>query len=216
MASIRRRAAILISGRGTNMAALLAAAREPDYPVEFVLVVSNRSAAAGLALAETANVPTAVIDHRPFRGDRAQHETAIDHALRAAEIELVCLAGYMRLLTPFLVERWAGRMLNIHPSLLPAFPGLDTHARALAAGVKVHGCTVHLVTRTTDEGPILAQAAVPVLPGDTATSLAARVLTQEHVVYPTALRLYVSREPGLAPKDDAALLNPLPAGKPLP
>lgn len=216
MAGIRRRAAVLISGRGTNMAALLAAAREPDYPVEFVLVVSNRSAAAGLALADTANVPATVIDHRPFGGDRAQHEAAIDQALRAAGTELVCLAGYMRLLTPFLVERWAGRMLNIHPSLLPAFPGLDTHARALAAGVKVHGCTVHLVTRTMDEGPILAQAAVPVLPGDTATSLAARVLTQEHVIYPTALRLYASHEPGLAPSGDNALLNPLPAGKPLP
>jgi phosphoribosylglycinamide formyltransferase 1 len=216
MAGIRRRAAILISGRGTNMSALLAAARKPDYPVEFVLVVSNRPAAAGLALADTAHVPATVIDHRPFRGDRARHEAAIDHALRTAGTELVCLAGYMRLLTPFLVERWAGRMLNIHPSLLPAFPGLDTHARALAAGVKVHGCTVHLVTQTTDDGPILAQAAVPVLPDDTAMSLAARVLTQEHVIYPTALRLYASREPGLAPSDAAALLNPLPAGKPLP
>jgi phosphoribosylglycinamide formyltransferase 1 len=216
MAGIRRRAAILISGRGSNMSALLAAAREPDYPVEFVLVVSNRTAAAGLALATTANVPTTVIDHRPFRGNRARHEAAIDQALHAAGTELVCLAGYMRLLTPFLVERWAGRMLNIHPSLLPAFPGLDTHARALAAGVKVHGCTVHLVTPTMDEGPILAQAAVPVLPDDTATSLAARVLTQEHIIYPTAVRLYASREPSLAPSDSTALLNPLPAGRPLP
>ena len=157
-----------------------------------MLVVSNRSAAAGLALADTANVPATVIDHRPFGGDRAQHEAAIDQALRAAGTELVCLAGYMRLLTPFLVERWAGRMLNIHPSLLPAFPGLDTHARALAAGVKVHGCTVHQVTTATDEGPILAQAAVPVLPGDTPDTLAARVLVQEHLLYPLALRLLAS------------------------
>ena len=120
------------------------------------------------------------IDHRPFRDDRAAHEAAIDAALREAGAEIVCLAGYMRLLTPFLVDAWQGRMLNIHPSLLPAFPGLDTHARALAAGVKLHGCTVHLVTNTMDEGPILAQAAVPVLPGDTAETLADRVLAQEH------------------------------------
>jgi len=125
-------------------------------------------------------------------------------------VQILCLAGYMRLLTPFLVERWAGRMLNIHPSLLPAFPGLDTHARALAAGVKLHGCTVHLVTQAMDEGPILAQAAVPVLPGDTAETLAARVLVQEHRLYPLALRLFASRRAGGAPAADAALCNPLP------
>ena len=158
------------------MAALIAAARDPAYPAEVVLVVSNRPDAAGLALARDAGVAAVAIDHRPFRGDRAAHEAAIDAALRQAEVEIVCLAGYMRLLTPLLVDAWSGRMLNIHPSLLPAFPGLDTHARALAAGVKLHGCTVHLVTQTTDEGPILAQAAVPVLPGDTAETLAARVL----------------------------------------
>jgi phosphoribosylglycinamide formyltransferase-1 len=211
MARLRRRAAILISGRGSNMSALLAAARAADYPVAFALVLSNRPDAPGLALAEAARVPTAIVDHRPFKGDRAGHEAAIDRALRAVDVELVCLAGYMRLLTPFLVQRWAGRMLNIHPSLLPAFPGLDTHARALAAGVKLHGCTVHLVTEAMDEGPILAQAAVPVLPGDTADGLAARVLAQEHIIYPAALRRFAGHEPAPAPPSTVALLNPLPA-----
>src|SRR5215469_7172504 len=174
---MKRRIGVLISGRGSNMLSLQAAARGNDYPADIALVLSNRPDAPGL-LRTTA--PTAVVDHRPFRGDRAAHEAAIAAELDRAEVEIVCLAGYMRLLTPFLVQRYAGRMLNIHPSLLPAFPGLDTHARALAAGVKLHGCTVHLVTEATDEGPILAQAAVPVLPGDTEEVLAARVLAQEH------------------------------------
>ncbi len=165
---MRRRTAILISGRGSNMAALIAAARDPAYPAKIVLVVSNRPHAPGLALARDAGVAAVAIDHRAFGEDRGAHEVAIHAALRDAGAEIVCLAGYMRLLTPFLVDAWQGRMLNIHPSLLPAFPGLDTHARALAAGVKLHGCTVHLVTNTMDEGPILAQAAVPVLPSDTA------------------------------------------------
>ena len=153
----RKRVAILISGRGSNMAALISAARDPGFPAEIVLVVSNRTDAPGLLLAREAGVRAVAIDHRPFAGDRAAHEAAIDAVLHDTGTELVCLAGYMRLLTPFLVEAWQGRMLNIHPSLLPAFPGLDTHARALAAGVKLHGCTVHLVTQTMDEGPILAQ-----------------------------------------------------------
>ncbi len=143
---MRRRTAVLISGRGSNLAALIAAAAAPDYPAEIALVVSNRPEAGGLAHAAAASIPTAIVDHRPFRGDREAHEAVLDARLRAADIELVCLAGYMRVLTPLLVGRWAGRMLNIHPSLLPAFPGLHTHARALAAGVKLHGCTVHLVT----------------------------------------------------------------------
>lgn len=184
---MKPRTAILISGRGSNMTALVAAAASPEFPAEIALVLSNRPDAAGLASAAAAGVATACIDHRPFRGDRAAHEAAIAEALDAAGIALVCLAGYMRLLTPFLVRRYSGRMLNIHPSLLPAFPGLDTHARALAAGVKLHGCTVHLVTETMDEGPILAQAAVPVLPGDTEAALAARVLEQEHRLYPAVL-----------------------------
>jgi phosphoribosylglycinamide formyltransferase-1 len=213
---MKQRAAVLISGRGSNMVALLEAARDPAYPVEIVLVLSNQPRAPGLHLAETAGIPALAIDHRAFKGDRAEHEAAIDAALRAADVQIVCLGGYMRLLTPFLVERWAGRMLNIHPSLLPAFPGLDTHKRALAAGAKLHGCTVHLVTQTMDTGPILAQAAVPVLPDDTADRLAARVLVQEHVIYPLVLRLFAERRAGEPPAPNAALLNPLPAAAPLP
>ena len=201
---------MLISGRGSNLAALLAAAGDPAFPAVIELVVSNRQGVAGLAGASAAGVASMVIEHRSFRDDRASHEAAIDTVLRDAGIELVCLAGYMRLLTPFLVTAWAGRMLNIHPSLLPAFPGLNTHARALAAGVKLHGCTVHLVTNATDEGPILAQAAVPVLPDDTEASLAARVLAQEHVIYPLALRLLAGGNAGTPPSGSAALCNPLP------
>lgn len=206
----RRRTAILISGRGSNMATLIAASQDPDYPAEIALVISNRPGAAGLALARTAGVITRVIDHRPFQGDRAAHEAAIDEALHGAGIEIVCLAGYMRLLTRRLIDAWQGRMLNIHPSLLPAFPGLDTHGRALAAGVKLHGCTVHLVTQTTDEGPILAQAAVPVLPDDTEQRLADRVLAQEHAIYPLALRLFAAGGAGTPAAAGTALLNPLP------
>ena len=205
---MKRRVAVLISGRGSNLAALLAAARTPDYPAEIALVLSNRPDAPGLAHAAAAGIPVQTIDHRPFGADRQAHEAAIDAALRAAGIEFVCLAGYMRRLTPFLVHAWAGRMLNIHPSLLPAFPGLGTHARALAAGVKLHGCTVHLVTEAVDEGPILAQAAVPVLADDTEASLAARVLEQEHVVYPMALAALASGVPGRPAPASAALRNP--------
>jgi phosphoribosylglycinamide formyltransferase-1 len=205
----RLRVAILISGRGSNMAALLSAAAEPDYPAEIAVVISNKPQAPGLALAREAGIEALAIDHRAFGQDRAAHEAAIDAALQARGVRLICLAGYMRLLSPFLVESWAGRMLNIHPSLLPAFAGLDTHARALAAGVRVHGCTVHLVTQGMDEGPILAQAAVPVLPGDDEPTLAARVLAQEHVLYPLALRIAAGATPQ-APLATAALCNPLP------
>jgi phosphoribosylglycinamide formyltransferase 1 len=208
---VRRRTAVLISGRGSNMAALIAASRDPAFPAQVVLVISNRPDAAGLALARQCGVAVRVIDHRLFGADRSAHEAAIDAALREAGVEIVCLAGYMRLLTPRLIDAWQGRMLNIHPSLLPAFPGLHTHARALAAGVKLHGCTVHLVTQTTDEGPILAQAAVPVLPGDTETGLADRVLAQEHVIYPSTLRGFAAGGAGALPAPGAALLNPLPA-----
>lgn len=201
--------AVLISGRGSNLGALLDAAARPGYPARIALVVSNRPDAGGLALAADRRIPALCIDHRPFGPDRAAHEAAIHTSLQQHGIELVCLAGYMRLLTPFLVQSWAGRMLNVHPSLLPSFPGLNTHARALAAGVKLHGCTVHLVTELVDAGPILAQAAVPVLPGDTDTLLSARVLAQEHRIYPEALRLYAS---GLSGNYDgtAALASPLP------
>ncbi len=207
-----RRVGILISGRGSNMVALLRAARAPDYPADIALVVCNQPHAPGIALAAEAGVPVAVIDHRRFGKDRAAHEAAIDAALREAGVEIVCLAGYMRLLTAFLVTAWQGRMLNVHPSLLPAFPGLHTHARALAAGVKLHGCTVHLVTETMDEGPILAQAAVPVLPGDTEDSLAARVLVQEHRLYPAALAAFAAGRPAPPASAEAALANPLPLG----
>jgi phosphoribosylglycinamide formyltransferase-1 len=202
---------VLISGRGSNMAALLDAARDPDYPAEVVLVVSNRPHAPGLTLASEAGVEAVAIDHRHYGTDRAAHEAAIDARLRRAGVEIVCLAGYMRLLTPFFVAAWQGQMLNIHPSLLPAFPGLHTHERALAAGVKLHGCTVHLVTDVMDEGPILAQAAVPVLPDDDAERLAARVLVQEHVIYPLALRAFAAGRPAPPPAAGAALRNPLPS-----
>jgi len=203
------RTAVLISGRGSNMVSLLDAAAEPGYPAEIVLVLSNRPDATGLGHARARGVEALCVDHRLHGRDRAAHEAALQAALQARGIGLVCLAGYMRLLTLYFVNAWAGRMLNIHPSLLPAFPGLDTHARALAAGCKLHGCTVHLVTEAVDAGPILAQAAVPVLPGDDADSLAARVLRQEHLLYPLALRLFTA---GLAGRSDAAasLQNPLP------
>jgi len=208
---MRRRVGVLISGRGSNMAALIEAARDPDYPAEIVLVVSNRPHAPGLALASQAGVKALAIDHRRFGTDRASHETAIDAALRDARVEIVCLAGFMRLLTPFFVHAWEGRMLNIHPSLLPAFPGLHTHERALAAGVKLHGCTVHLVTEAMDQGAILAQAAVPVLADDDAERLAARVLSEEHVIYPLALRAFAAGSSAVLAPADAVLRNPLPS-----
>lgn len=203
------RTAVLISGRGSNMVSLLEAAAAPGYPAEIVLVLSNRPDATGLDHARARGVEALCVDHRPHGRDRAAHESEMDSILMDRRIGLVCLGGYMRLLTPRFVNAWAGRMLNIHPSLLPAFPGLDTHARALSAGCKLHGCTIHLVTEAVDAGPILAQAAVPVLPGDDADSLAARVLRQEHLLYPLALRLFAA---GLTGRSDAtaSLQNPLP------
>jgi formyltetrahydrofolate-dependent phosphoribosylglycinamide formyltransferase len=183
----RVRVAVLISGAGSNMAALIEAARAPSAPYEVALVLANRPDAGGLAVAAAAGVSTLALDHRPFGKDREAHERAIDAALVEHRIEVVALAGYMRLLTPWLVRRRAGRMLNIHPSLLPRHPGLDTHARALAAGDVEAGCTVHLVTEGVDEGPILAQARVPVEAGDDVARLAARVLAAEHRLYPRAL-----------------------------
>ena len=205
----RARVAVLASGRGSNMAALLAAMAHPAFPAQAVLVLSNRPDAGALDLARKAGIRAVCVDDRPFGRDRAAHEASIQAALVEANTEIVCLAGYMRLLTPLLVDCWAGRMLNIHPSLLPAFPGLHTHARALAAGVRLHGCTVHLVTAAMDEGPILAQAAVPVLPGDDADTLAARVLAQEHLLYPAALSAFAGMAPAAA-ASGACLANPLP------
>ena len=192
------------------MVSLIEAARDPAFPAEIVLVLSNRPGAAGLDRARAAGIPANAIDHRPFKTDRAAHEAAIHAALTEANVEIVCLAGYLRLLTPFLTDAWRGRMLNIHPSLLPAFPGLRSHASAISAGVKIHGCTVHLVTEQMDEGPILAQAAVPVLPGDTEDSLADRVLAREHAIYPAALAAFASGRAAIPADANAALLNPLP------
>lgn len=187
-AMARKRVAVLISGRGSNMAALIEAAKAPDYPAEIVLVVSNRPDAGGLALARAAGIATAVVDHTKFSGDREAFERALQGALETHRIDLVCLAGFMRLLTRQFVGQWSGRMLNIHPALLPAFKGLNTHERALDAGAKTHGATVHFVVPEVDSGPIIAQAEVPVLDGDTPETLAARVLAVEHRIYPDALR----------------------------
>ena len=184
----RKRVGVLISGRGSNLVALMAAAREPDYPADILLVASNRPDAAGLARAAEAGIATAVVDHKTFP-DRSAFEDELDRTLDAAGIEILCLAGFMRVFTDWFVERWTGRMLNIHPSLLPSFRGTDTHRQALTAGVLIHGCTVHFVTPALDAGPIIAQAAVRVLPGDTEETLAARVLAEEHRLYPQALRM---------------------------
>jgi phosphoribosylglycinamide formyltransferase-1 len=188
MSMARRRVAILISGRGSNMAALIEAARAKDYPAEIALVISNRADAAGLKHAQNCGIATVTIDHRSFTS-RETFDEAMDAKLRAAGIELVCLAGFMRLLSTPFIERWRGRMINVHPSLLPAYKGLDTHARALADGVAMHGCTVHFVEPELDSGPVIMQAAVPVRAGDDENSLAARVLAEEHRIYPAALKL---------------------------
>jgi len=188
MAMAKQRVAVLISGRGSNMASLIEAAKADDYPAEIVLVVSNRPDAAGLTHARNHSIATAVVDHTRYGKDREAFERALQDVLVAHRIDLVCLAGFMRLLTPWFVGQWPERMLNIHPALLPAFKGLHTHERALAAGVKTHGATVHFVSAEMDSGPIIAQAEVPVLDGDTPDTLAARVLEAEHRIYPQALR----------------------------
>jgi phosphoribosylglycinamide formyltransferase 1 len=193
----RRRVAILISGRGSNMLSLIEAARTPGYPAEIALVASNRPEAGGLARAKEFGIPALAVDHKAH-AERAGFEAALDAVLREHRIDLLCLAGFLRVLTPWFVARWEGRMLNVHPSLLPLFRGTHTHERALEAGVLVHGCTVHFVVAELDAGPIVAQAAVPVVPGDTPDSLAARVLVQEHAVYPRALRMVCNGEARLA------------------
>lgn len=195
----RKRVAILISGRGANMAALIAAARNPGYAADIVVVLSNRPGAGGLQRAIAEGIATAVVDHTGFGKDRAAFERAVQAHLDAHRVDLVCLAGFMRLLTPAFVSRWSGRMLNIHPALLPSFKGLHTHARALAAGVRIHGATVHYVVPEVDAGPIIAQAAVPVLDGDTPDTLAARVLAAELRLYPLALSLVAGGTATLTP-----------------
>lgn len=182
----RKRTAILISGRGSNMRTLIEAAKPPEFPAEIVLVLSNRPEAEGLAFAKEQGIATAVVDHKIYAG-RTEFEGSLQVLLDLHRVELICLAGFMRLLTPGFVRHWEGRMINIHPALLPAYRGLHTHERALAEGVKIHGCTVHFVVPATDEGPIIAQAAVAVLDTDTPETLAQRVLAQEHLIYPAAL-----------------------------
>ncbi len=189
----RTKVAVLISGRGSNMEALVRAAQAPDCPFEIALVLANKPGAKGLEIAAAAGVEALCVDQKPFGKDREAHERAIDAALRERGIQVIALAGYMRILTPFLVDAWEGRMLNIHPSLLPAYPGLDTHARALAAGEAEAGCTVHLVTAGVDEGPILGQARVAILPGDDEHALSTRVLEQEHRLYAATLADFVER-----------------------
>jgi phosphoribosylglycinamide formyltransferase 1 len=186
---LRKRVAILISGRGANMAALIAAAKDSRYPAEIAVVVSNRVDAAGVRRAAREGIATVTVEHARFGTDREGFERALQAVLTAHDVELVCLAGFLRLFTPWFVSQWSGRMINIHPALLPSFKGLHTHERALAAGVKIHGATVHFVVPDMDSGPIIAQAAVPVLDDDTPDTLAARVLAAELRIYPLALGL---------------------------
>lgn len=189
---MKRRVAILISGRGSNMAALIKAAAMQDYPAEISVVISNRADAAGLDRAKASGIPAVVVESKPFGKDRAGFEAKLQTVLDRHGIELICLGGFMRLFTPAFAERWYGRMLNIHPSLLPCFPGLDPHGQALRAGVKISGATVHFVIPETDAGPILMQGAVAVSDHDTAETLSERVLEVEHRIYPEALRLLAS------------------------
>ncbi|MFN0194365.1 MAG: phosphoribosylglycinamide formyltransferase [Aestuariivirga sp.] len=190
---IRKRAGVLISGRGSNMRALVEAARDPLYPAQIACVVSNKADAAGLTFAIERGIETKVVDHRVY-ASREAFDAALNAYLQNQNLDLICCAGFMRIMTPVLIRPWLGRMLNIHPSLLPAYRGLHTHERALADGAKSHGCTVHFVTDELDSGQIVAQAAVPVLPGDTAGTLAARVLEQEHPLYAKALALVAGGE----------------------
>lgn len=217
MTDRKLRVGVLASGRGSNLQALMDACADPSFPVEIVHVLSNRAGAYALERAAQAGIPTSLIQHRDYPS-REAFDAAVDARLRAAGVEFVCLAGFMRLLSEGFVRGWEGRMINIHPSLLPSFKGLHTHQQALTAGVKLHGCTVHFVRPALDDGPILAQAAVPVLPGDTPETLAARVLEQEHRLYPLALRLIAEGRAVIegdtvrlsAEMAGGALANPLP------
>ena len=216
----RKRTAILISGRGSNMTALIEAARDPAYPAQIALVVSNRPDAGGLQRAADEGIATAVVDHKAFGKDRLAFERALQGVLTDHRIDIVCLAGFMRVLTAWFVDQWPERMLNIHPALLPAFKGLATHRRAIEAGVREHGATVNLVVPEMDSGPIIAQARVPVLGDDTEAALAARVLAVEHRIYPLAFKLLASGRvrvqdgrcviEGAVSEDDAKLLASAP------
>lgn len=204
----RLRTAVLISGRGSNMRALVADAKAPDHPAEIVLVASNDPTCEGLRWAQSAGLPVAGLDHRIY-GSRENFDRSLQRLLEIHRIEFICLAGFMRLLTPWFVGQWVGRLINIHPALLPSYRGLHTHARALADGAKFHGCTVHFVVPEVDAGPIIAQAEVPVLDGDTPEVLGARVLAQEHVLYPHALRLVAGGMRAAQVRDAAAVGPPL-------
>ncbi len=215
----RKRVAVLISGRGSNMAALIEAAKDKNYPAEIALVLSNKADAAGLSVARSAGIATEVVDHAAFGKDRAAFDAAMQSVLTKHRIDIVCLAGFMRLLTPGFIAQWPQRMLNIHPSLLPAFKGLDTHRRALESSAKVHGASVHFVTAELDAGPIIVQAAVAVRKDDDEAALAARVLKQEHRIYPLALKLLAEARVQVVngrclvdgvPVPDAASLVPSP------
>jgi phosphoribosylglycinamide formyltransferase-1 len=209
MTTRKHRVGILISGRGSNMMALIEAARRPDYPAEIACVISNRAEADGLKKAQAEGVPAIAVDQTAFN-DSAAFEAALDTELKTFGVDVIACAGFMRILSPAFVERWHDRMLNIHPSLLPAFKGRDTHERALQAGVKIVGCTVHVVRASVDDGPIIAQAAVPVLSGDTPERLAARVLEAEHRLYPHALNIFLSPQAhmtGGASEDVQATVN---------
>ncbi|NEJ70760.1 phosphoribosylglycinamide formyltransferase [Rhizobium phaseoli] len=211
MSSPRKRAVVFISGGGSNMMALVAAAKAADYPAEIVGVISDKADAGGLVKAAAEGIATFAFPRKDYTSKEA-HEAAIFAALDTLSPDILCLAGYMRLLTPAFIQRYEGRMLNIHPSLLPLFPGLHTHQRAIDAGMRIAGCTVHFVTEGMDEGPVIGQAAVPILSGDTAESLAARVLTVEHQIYPQALRLFaegrVTMEGGKAVGAEASAIAP--------
>jgi phosphoribosylglycinamide formyltransferase-1 len=196
----RTKLGILISGRGSNMEALLQAGAKDDCPYAPVLVLSNKPEAGGLEKARGYGIPTAAVDHRTYGKDRESFERAVDAELKAAGVELVALAGFMRVLTPWFVNAWAGRLINIHPSLLPKYPGVDTHKRCLDAGDTVHGCTVHQVTVGVDEGPQIGQAEIDILPGDTPDTLATRVLKAEHLLYPRCLAA-VARKSGTRTMD---------------
>ena len=206
------RVGVLISGRGSNLKALIDAASAADYPAEIALVLANQPDAAGLAYADQAGIPQETVNHRDF-SSRPDFEAAMTERLEGQGVRLVCQAGFMRIVTRTFVDHWHDRLINIHPSLLPAFPGLDTHARALAAGVKLHGCSVHYVRESVDAGPIIGQAAVPVLPGDQPESLAARVLAAEHQLYPRCLSLVASGRARVV--DERVVLEcPAPATRP--
>src|SRR5216110_652608 len=218
--AMKRRVAILISGRGSNMAALIKAATEDDFPAEIAVVISNRADAGGLEKARAGGVPTVTIESKSFGKDRPAFEAVLQSTLDQHRIDLICLAGFMRLFTAEFVQRWYGRMLNIHPSLLPSFPGLDPHGQALKAGVKISGATVHFVIPETDAGPIVMQGAVPVHDDDTVEALSERILTVEHRIYPQALLLLASGRLRLEGElckvagssgDGNALISPVPS-----